>query len=237
MLGGTQYYTLVAGLRELTLGMGVHEQGKSAAAVPAAAETIYGEVRRELSGEDRRAAGLLWSLMDIYGLGRERIEQLYSLCAGSPCEWLREWAMFDRNLRNVIAAHTARSKGRAVAGSLLTLEGDEVAVTLGKSSAADFNLRGELDYIDRLLTALGEGRNTDGGSELDAKTYIVEKERAIDTIRWEKADSLSESDTFGAPAIMAYLVKVAIIGRWAALDPATGREMYEKLVSSIRGNS
>ncbi len=224
MFGNSQYYTLVAGLRELTLGAGGHEQSKSAAGVQAA-EAVYGEVRRELSRADRRAAGLLWSLMDIYGLGRERIGELYSLCGASPCGWLRDWAVFDRNLRNVIAAHTARTKGRAVAGSLLTLEGDEVAVTLGKSSAGDFNLRGELDYIDRLLTALGDEVN------------ILEKERAIDLIRWEKADSLAEGDTFGAPAILAYLVKVAIIGRWAALDPQTGREMYEKLVSSIRSNS
>ncbi len=227
--GSGQYYTLVAGLREYAAGA-TGEKGFSA-------EAIYGEIRRELSREDRRAAGLLWSLMDIYGLGRERIGQLYSLCGASPCGWLKEWAVFDRNLRNVIAAHTARTKGRAVADSLLTLDGDEVAVTLGKSSASDFNLRGELDYIDRLLTALGDGRNADGGSELDAKTYIVEKERAIDLIRWEKADSLAEGDTFGMPAILACLVKVAIIGRWAALDPATGREMYERLVSSISGNS
>ncbi|MDR2882214.1 MAG: DUF2764 domain-containing protein [Alistipes sp.] len=213
MFGNRQYYTLVAGLREYAAGA-AGEKGFSA-------DAVYGEVRRELSRANRRAAGLLWSLMNIYGLGRERIEELYSLCDASPCDWLRDWAVFDRNLRNVIAAHTARTKGRAVADSLLTIEGDKVAVALDKSSAADFNLRGELDYMDRLLTALSDAAN------------IMEKERAIDNIRWEKADSLAEGDTFGASAILAYLVKVAIIGRWVALDPQTGREMYERLVRSM----
>jgi hypothetical protein len=216
MFGGAQYYTLVAGLRELTLSAGT----TSATGVPDA-EAIYGEIRRELSHADRRAAGLLMSLMDIYGLERGRIEQLYLLCGASPCEWLREWALFDRNLRNVIAATTARTKGRGVEESLLTIEGDEVPLSLARSSAADFNLRGELDYIDRLLGALGDEVN------------VVEKERTIDLIRWEKADSLAEGDVFGAPTILAYLVKVAIIGRWARLDPATGREMYDKLVKSM----
>jgi hypothetical protein len=221
MLGGTQYYTLVAELRELTLGMGVHEQNRSAAGPTIDAEAVYGEIRRELSDRDRRTAGLLWALSDIYGLNRERIEQLYSLCAASPCGFLHEWARFDRNLRNVIAAHTARTKSRPVADSLLSIEGDEIPLSLAKSTAADFNLRGELDYIDRLLTAL------------DDVASVVEKERTIDTIRWEKADSLAEGDVFGAPTILAYLVKVAIIGRWTALDPQVGREMYNKLVNSM----
>ena len=214
MFTGAQYYTLVAGLREYTAGA-VGEKGFEA-------EAVYGEIRRELSSADRKAAGLLWSLSDIYGLERGRMEQLYSLCAASSCDFLREWARFDRNLRNVIAAHTARAKGRPVADSLLSIEGDEIPLSLAKSTAADFNLRGELDYIDRLLAALGDVAS------------VVEKERTIDMIRWEKADSLAEGDAFGAPTILAYLVKVAIIGRWAALDPQTGREMYERLVSSMR---
>jgi hypothetical protein len=224
MFGGAQYYALVAGLRELTSGGGFDEQKKSTVGPPIDAESVYGEIRRELTLRDRRAAGLLWSLMDIYGLERGRMEELYRLCGASPCEWLREWALFDRNLRNVIAASTARAKGRGVGESLLSIEGDEIPVSLERSSAADFNLRGELDYIDRLLAALG------------GQVNVVDKERVIDAIRWEKADSLAEGDAFGAPTILAYLVKVAIIGRWAGLDPDTGRAMYEKLVAGMEKN-
>ncbi len=212
MFGNKQYYGLVAGLRQWT--MEADRKGFDANA-------IYGEIRRELSREDRRAAALLWSLSDIYGLSRERIEQLYSLCAASKCEFLREWARFDRNLRNVIAAHTARNKGLVVADSLLSIEGDEIPLSLAKSTAADFGLKGELDYIDTLLSAMGDVAS------------VVEKERTIDLIRWDKADALAEFDSFGAPTLLAYLVKIGIIRRWAVLDPATGRQMYEKLVNSM----
>lgn len=212
MFGGGQYYTLIASLKEYTPDYA--DKGFDAYAV-------YGEIRRELSRGDRKAAGLVWSLADIYGLSRERIEELYRLCAASESKWLKEWARFDRNLRNVIAAQTARAKGRVVADSLLSIEGDEIPLSLAKSTAADFNLRGELDYIDKLLTALGD------------EASLVEKERTIDMIRWEKAGSLAEGQAFGLPVILAYLTKVAIIGRWAALDPVTGREMYDKLVNSI----
>jgi hypothetical protein len=212
MFGGRQYYGLVASLREYTPEGG--DKGFNA-------EAIYGEIRRELSPGDRRTAGLLWSLTDIYGLSRERIEYLYKLCNASRCGFLRQWSLFDRNLRNVIAAHTARSKGLVVADVLLDSNGDPITLSLAKSSAADFNLKGELDYIDRLLTAL------------DDVASVVEKERTIDLIRWEKADGLVEFDHFGMTVILAYLVKVAVIGRWAALDPVVGRQMYDKLVNSM----
>ncbi len=214
MFGRKQYYGLVAGLRQLTMEAG-GVKGFDA-------DALYGEIRRELSREDRRAAALLWSLSDINGLGRERIEQLYSLCAASKCGFLLEWARFDRNLRNVIAAHTARNRGLVVADTLLTIEGDEVPLTLAKSTAADFGLKGELDYIDKLLTALGDEAN------------IIEKERTIDLIRWDKADALAEFDSFGAPTLLAYLVKVGIIRRWAVLDPASGREMYNRLIAEMK---
>ncbi|MDR2913020.1 MAG: DUF2764 domain-containing protein [Alistipes sp.] len=214
MLGGRQYYGLVSGVfREYSPA--------TAAEKSFDADAIYGEIRRELSSQDRRTAGVLWSLMEIYGLGRDRIEHLYKLCATSGCDFLRQWGRFDRNLRNVIAAHTARAKGRSIPDSLLGDDGDEIVLSLAKSTAADFNLRGELDYIDRLLTALGDVAS------------VVDKERTIDMIRWEKADSLSEFDSFGMATVLAYLVKVAVIGRWASLDPATGREMYNKLVNSM----
>jgi hypothetical protein len=205
-----QYYGLIAGLREWTLDGA--DKGFDANA-------IYGEIRRELSHRDKVAARLLWALNDIYGLPRPRIEWLYGRCAASPSKYLREWGRFDRNLRNVIAAHTARGKGVNIADSLVGT--DEITLSLSRSTAADFNLKGELEYIDTLLTALGDVAN------------IVEKERAIDLIRWDKSNALAEFDSFGMPTVLSYLVKVGIIRRWAALDPVVGREMYERLVGEM----
>lgn len=154
------------------------------------------------------------------GLSLERalFEEYYRQCAVSGSDFLRAWSRFDRNLRNVIAACTARGRERPVVDRLVGR--DEIVLSLTKSHAADFGLKGELEYIDSLLTAM-------------ERSNIVEKERAIDLIRWAKADELAEFDSFGMPTVMAYLVKIGIIHRWMALDPATGREMYEKLVAEM----
>jgi hypothetical protein len=152
-------------------------------------------------------------------LERALFEAYYAECAGSKSAFLREWSRFDRNLRNVIAAYTARSKDMPVVDALVG--SDEIVLSLTKSKAADFGLKGELEYVDNLLSALGDVAS------------VVEKERAIDLIRWEKADQLVEFDSFGLPTLLAYLIKVGIIHRWTALDPAVGREMYDRLVREM----
>ncbi len=68
------------------------------------------------------------------------------------------------------------------------------------------------------------------------KSNIIEKERELDSLRWSKADELSEFDTFGLPTVLAYLIKLGIVSRWAALDPETGRQMYDKLVNSLHND-
>ena len=152
-------------------------------------------------------------------LERALFEAYYAECAASKSDFLRAWSRFDRNLRNVIAAYTARSKDMPVVDALVG--SDEIVLSLKKSSAADFGLKGELEYIDSLLAAMGDVAN------------IVEKERTIDLIRWNKASELAEFDSFGMPTLLAYLIKIGIIHRWAALDPAIGREMYDRLVSEM----
>ncbi len=64
---------------------------------------------------------------------------------------------------------------------------------------------------------------------------ILERERAIDDLYWDKLDSLSELHYFDMNVILAFIVKLHIIDRWHLLDEQTGREMFKKLVDEIRG--
>lgn len=147
-------------------------------------------------------------------------EAYYSFCATSSSRFVREWAEADRTLRNVIAALVARD--RSVAVEQVTVGGGEIVEQLQRSSAADFGLRGELSYIDSLIAAMDEQN-------------MLEKERKIDLIRWSVASELSTFDYFTLDAVMAYLVKVNIVARWAKLDAKRGKEMFDKLMSELDG--
>ena len=157
----TNYYCLVAGLREYSLDGGAKGFDPHA---------ILDEILRELTPRDLRAVRLLYGYYDCKNLialragspahdplgnfARERLkeetehprllphaiglvlaayarpdgeeaeevdtsrpfeqalfEAYYGLCAASPSRFLREWSDFDRTLRNVAAATTARAAG------------------------------------------------------------------------------------------------------------------------------
>ena len=132
--------------------------------------------------------------------------------------FLRTWYAFDRQLRNVAAAYTARKTGRDIEPELVGT--GDINTALARNSAADFGLRAEIDYIDTLVQIL-ENKN------------MVEKERALDLLRWNKADEMTDFDYFNLDKILAYCAKINIIHRWMALDKQIGGEMFRQLVGEL----
>ena len=152
---------------------------------------------------------------------RSLFEAYYEECALSGSRFLREWAAFDRTLRNISAVAVARAAGRAAAS--VTVGRGEVVEQLQRSSAADFGLRGELQYIDAVIAAVNDEQN------------ILEKEHKIDLIRWEQALDLAARDYFDINAILSYLVRINIVARWALLDPKRGRAMLDRIMADLDG--
>ncbi len=267
----TNYYSLVAGLREYTLD--AETKGFDA-------QAIIGEILAEVSSADARQVRLLYGYYDCENLaalraGRsafnplgtlsaeELAEELkspqrlpaavagvvrayadpegedaeeidttqrfetelfaayYAVCEKTGCRFLRAWAAFDRTLRNVAAAVTARMTGRAI--DQVTVGEGDVVDQLQRSSAADFGLRGELPYIDAVIAAVNDEAN------------LVEKEHKIDLIRWNESSELATFDYFDLNAILSYLVRVNIVARWTRLDAVRGREMFDRLIANLDG--
>ena len=145
----------------------------------------------------------------------------YATCSRAKSRFLREWSEFDRTLRNVTAAVTARAAGRPV--EEVTVGGGDVVEQLERSSAADFGLRGELPYIDAVIAAVNDEAN------------LVEKEHKIDLIRWNEATELATFDYFDINTILSYLARVNIVARWTQLDAVRGREMFDRLMAELDG--
>lgn len=145
----------------------------------------------------------------------------YDACRRSRSRFLRAWSEFDRTLRNVMAALAARAASRPV--EEVVVGGGDVAEQLQRSSAADFGLRGELPFIDSVIAAMNDEAN------------LMEKERKIDLVRWEEASELATFDYFNINAILSYLVRINIVVRWARLDAARGREMFNRLLAELDG--
>lgn len=143
----------------------------------------------------------------------------YRYASGSSCRFLREWCEADRNLRNITAALTARQRGLSVGDHLIG--GGEIVQQLVRSSAADFGLKGEVGYVDALIGALSENDN------------LIDKEHRIDMIRWSLAEDIATFDYFNIGFLLSYIVRLALVDRWAKLDQERGREMFRALVGSL----
>ncbi|WP_300232199.1 DUF2764 family protein [uncultured Alistipes sp.] len=190
------------------------EQMKNPGRLPrrvADAVRAYADPESEQAGEldmDRRFET---ALFDAY----------YAECARSSSRFLREWSLFDRNLRNIIAAVAARAAGRTP--EEVVVGGGDVCGQLRRSSAADFGLRGELPWIDAVIAAVNDEAN------------LVEKEHKIDLVRWNESTELAAFDYFDIDAILSYLVRVNIVARWTRLDDRRGREMFGRLLAELDG--
>lgn len=157
------------------------------------------------------------------GFERSLMKAYYEECEHSSCRFVKEWAEFDRTLRNVVAAIVARSLDRPIE-SVTVGEGD-VVEQLHRSSATDFGLRGEIQYLDAVISAVSDEQN------------MVEKEHKIDLVRWEQAQQIASADYFNINAILSYVARINIVARWSLLDEKRGREMFERIKQEFDGKN
>lgn len=63
---------------------------------------------------------------------------------------------------------------------------------------------------------------------------ILEREKGLDRLMWEKAEELVELDIFSLDIILSFIARLQSAVRWFRLDPQSGRELFRKLVEEIR---
>ena len=122
--------------------------------------------------------------------------------------FIREYFRFDLNVRN--------TKVRYLNGALGRDPGQDVIVLDEDGTREEFEEEARLDAI------------------LHGKD-ILERERGIDDLMWEKIDEMTIYDYFDLEAVLGFLAKLHIVERWYILDEKTGREMFRKLVDEVRG--
>ena len=178
--------------------------------------TVLEEIKDNLGEKDTEALAFLLDGFNPQKLGAD----FYALALKSPNRFIREYFRFDLNLRNAKVRYLNRVLERPEDQDVLTGKGTE-------------NEEG-LD-IDGY-------RFTGGEFEEDAKVQnalesasLLDREKALDDITWDKIDSLETFHYFDLTAVLAYVAKLHIVDRWLALDEAKGRELFHKLVQEVKG--
>jgi hypothetical protein len=143
----------------------------------------------------------------------------YMLWAGlRENPFLKSYFAFELRLRNAAAGIRARARGRDVLSDTAGDEDDLVLLRMRESrSAPDFGLQGEEPWMGRLVQGFEKGQPE-------------ELERTMDEIRLGEVESLVALKDFQIDVVLAFLLRLRIVERWAALDAGVGQGFVQTLV-------
>lgn len=134
-------------------------------------------------------------------------------------EFLREWFRFQLNLNNVTTALSCRKHEIPVENQLIGE--DEVVQSILRSNARDFGLSQDFPEIEQIL-AEWEREN------------ILEREKALDSIRWNWIDEHTFFHYFTVEKVIGYLLQLEMVERWMNLDPRKGERMFRELLEKMQ---
>ena len=171
---------------------------------PLDADTIVEEIREQLSATDAASLQLVLDGWNANALG----EEFYARAAKSRSAFIREYFLYDRLLRNAKVAWLNKSLGRP--------EGQDIMPAPGADTTDE-------DFEDQARAA-----------EVLAGSDILERERGLDNLLWERIDSLTIMHVFDLDVILGFAAKLQIVNRWLKLDETTGRELFARMVSDMK---
>ena len=145
-------------------------------------------------------------------------ELYYQYALDNTEGFLHEWFSFDRRLRNLLAALSARRLSLPLEGQLIGQDG--ITESILRNRARDFGLGNELPWLDRLL-------------RLEDQDNPLEREWGIDQLRWETIGELNTFNYFSIEVILGFVLRLAILNRWQGLDPERGADLFRRLVTGL----
>ncbi len=197
------YVYIIAGLPDFTPDW---RQGEKSL------DEYLAQVRELLSEKDNAALDFI-----AKGFDKELITpELYREALSHSKSFIREFFLFDLNVRNRKVRYLNQALGRDPEKDVLKLTDPEAEETGLEPEEPEFKESAKLQSI------------------LEARD-ILARERGIDDLYWEKIDEITLYDYLNFDKILGMMVKMMIIRRWLILDEETGRAMFKQLVDEVRG--
>ena len=177
------------------------------------------EIRRDLSEKDSALLDFLLDGFDPEKLG----EDFYCKALRHRNRFIREYFRFDLNLRNAKVEFLNARLGRAPGEDVVT----------GDGAGMDF-INDRLD-IDLKRFSGGEFEESQRLADILAGEDMLEREKKLDDIVWDKINALTVFNYFDIEAVLGYVAKLHIADRWLVLDEQAGREKFAQLVKEVKG--
>jgi hypothetical protein bfra3_11191 len=141
----------------------------------------------------------------------------YAMKCGN--KFIASWFEFNLTINNILVAFTARKYKWDIAQNIV---GDtEVCEALRTSGARDFGLSGEVDCLEQLV-------------KISEITELVEREKRLDSLRWDWMEEATFFNYFTIERIFAFLLQLEMIERWISLDKEKGNQLFRSIIDTLK---
>ncbi len=143
----------------------------------------------------------------------------YDYLMKSGSKFVRNYAEFVMNVKNLETALTCRKYGKEIAPEIV---GDNVfSKALRTSNSKDFGLAMEFPYAEKVISLMGN-------------TNLVERERGLDLLLWDYIEEAVVYEYFSMEKVLSFMLELMIVERWSKMSSESGRKVFMEVVDKFR---
>ncbi len=138
-------------------------------------------------------------------------------------EFITDWFKFELNVKNVLAAFNCKKFNYEPEKQLIEIDSNKQVYSLligNRLKPEPFEE--ELPFAEQIFRVA------------ESDFTIVEKEKAIDKIKWDYLDEYTFFHYFTIEKIVSFTLKLGIIERWMKLDIEMGTSLLHKLIDELK---
>lgn len=143
----------------------------------------------------------------------------YDYMLHSENKFVRQYAEFSMNLKNLLVALNSRKYGRDI--RIEVIGDNDFSNALRISNSKDFGLSMDDPYVEKVIS-LVENNN------------LVERERGLDLLIWNFLDEAVVFEYFSIERVISFMLKLMIVERWSRMSSESGRKVFMELVEKFR---
>lgn len=149
-----------------------------------------------------------------------RTQLLYEYGMKSKNSFVRGWFEFNLNLNNVLATAICIKHGYDIQKAIV-----------GDNDVAEMLRKGNLTKNANLAVAVPDLKEIVALSEID---NLLERERAIDLLRWQWLEETTRFCYFELDNVLAYFLQAQILNRWDGLNKEQGEKVFKEIVADMK---
>ena len=135
--------------------------------------------------------------------------------------FIKQWFAFEFSLKNVLTALNCQRFNYPIENQLIKTGKSNIYDLLGSNRLKTELFEEELPFAESIFRLAESDKN------------MLEKEKSIDSIKWDWLDEYTFFHYFTIEKILGFLIKLQIIERWIKLDTETGKQLLQKLLNEL----